>query len=279
MQSSNLDLISDPKDFNGVASIIAELDKVARDSVRKFSTSGLVISYSGGVDSSILAELAYQTGSATSSTLLSVGSLGSRDIRELSVETDLTKRFPHVIKEVERDRIQRAAFKVQGIVQVPSLSHFEDCVAFYLIAEETSKLGKADLIASANGPDELFCGYDRFRRILHSEGYESVIREIANALEIAKQLQRQVKIVLGEFGLKPAEPFLSAGFARFALQVPVRLKIFKGNDRLRKRIWRDYGRTLGLPENVVMKEKKAMQYSMGIHGVVLSMVRKNKIRL
>ena len=53
----------------------------------------------------------------------------------------------------------------------------------------------------------------------------------------------------------------------------------KGDDRLRKRLWRLYGRTLGLPESIVTKPKKAMQYSMGIHQVVFRMVKREEIDL
>ena len=279
MQSSELELFPDDQDSREAASILARLDKVARESVRSFSSGGLVISYSGGVDSSILAELAFQTENGSGSTLLSLGASGSRDINELTRGPDIQQaKLPHVIREVESERVEKTALKVTAMVQVASLSHLEDCIAFYLIGEEAEKLGKIDIIASANGPDELYCGYDRFRRILDGEGYESVSEEINRALQAANELRSQVKAVLGKFGLKPAEPFLSEEFVEFALTVPLRLKIARGNDMLRKRVWRAYGRSLGLPDRVVMKEKKAMQYSMGIHKIVSGMLRRGKLQ-
>ncbi len=48
---------------------------------------------------------------------------------------------------------------------------------------------------------------------------------------------------------------------------------------MRKRLWRLYGRTLGLPESIVSKPKKAMQYSMGIHQVLFKMLKRGEIEL
>lgn len=279
-QSGLQDLFACAKDSKAAASIIAGLDKVARDSLRLSSDGALIISYSGGIDSSILAKLAGGTGNESDSVLLSLGAPGSRDINDLRMKGETTKTaIRHVIKEVEREKIEKTALKVSGMVQVSSISHLEDCVAFYLVAEEAQKLSKINVIASANGPDELYCGYDRFRRILDEKGYEAVNEEIKRALQIANDLRRQVRKVVAAFGLRSVEPFLSGEFVDFSLKVPVELKILKENDRLRKRLWREYGRSLSLPDHVVMKEKKAMQYSMGIHNVVLPMVRKNEINL
>ncbi len=103
--------------------------------------------------------------------------------------------------------------------------------------------------------------------------------EINNSLKLANKLRAQVKLVMDAFGLRTVEPFLNKKFVEFSLDVPIELKIAKGDDILRKRIWREYGRVLGLPEDSVMKRKRAMQYSMGIHKVILPMVKNRRISL
>jgi asparagine synthase (glutamine-hydrolysing) len=132
-------------------------------------------------------------------------------------------------------------------------------------------------ILSANGPDELFCGYDKFRRIIDVEGYPEVQKEIVRALHTADELRKQVSTVVSKFGYETREPFFEPEFKEYSLGIPVEYKILKGNDHLRKRIWRCLGRSLGLPSSTVIRQKKAMQYGMGVHGVVLSMVKRHRI--
>jgi len=107
-----------------------------------------------------------------------------------------------------------------------------------------------------------------------------VSEEIHRAVSIAKILAQQVRVILSSIGIELLNPFLSEEFVRFCeLGVPVKYKIAIGDDRLRKRIWRLYGRKLGLAEEVVQKPKKAMQYSMGIHAVVKRMLKKGKLEI
>ncbi len=281
MQSSEiiaLDLFKDIQTSEQIPAIISKLNEVARGSVRSSANEGLIIAYSGGIDSSILAILAVQT--MRNVVLLSLGAPGSRDVDEIGQNLhNLNLQIPHFLRKIGKDRIEQVAMEVSRIVEVESVSHFEDCVAFYLIAEEVRDLGKGDVIASANGPDELFCGYDRFRRILAEAGYEGVKEEIINSLESANKLRAQVKFIMDGFGLRTVEPFLNNEFVEFSLNVATELKIARGDDTLRKRIWREYGSALGLPGDITMKRKKAMQYSMGIHKVILPMVKNRRIML
>ena len=72
---------------------------------------------------------------------------------------------------------------------------------------------------------------------------------------------------------------MNESFRKLGLSIPLEFKILVGNDLLRKRIWRCFGRLLEIPEATVMRRKKAMQFGMGIHPVVLSMVKKGLIKV
>jgi asparagine synthase (glutamine-hydrolysing) len=269
------DLLPD-SDPSKIRRLISELDSLARSAVRRAITDGTEIAFSGGIDSSILAVLASTNGSRAS--LWTVGVEGSVDTRESMPDFPDLLRFSKI---VTRERVRHATQETVKLVNVSTVSHLEDCVAFYLIADELKRSGwKGSTIASANGPDELFCGYDRFRRILDVHGYSSVELEIASALQAAGLLRTKIGTVLNEFGLKSVEPFFDERFVRFCTEsIPIEAKITKGEDRLRKRVWRLYGRMLGLPDQIVLRPKKAMQYSMGLHSIVLKMIRHGEIKL
>jgi asparagine synthase (glutamine-hydrolysing) len=272
MQASKIFLedLFDESHFERVSSEISRLDSVSKDAINTESSEKSVLAYSGGIDSAICARL---LSGVRGVSLLSLGLSGSRDVSDLRHNRDST-----LLVELERERVEHAALKVARLMKHGNISHFEDCVAFYLIGEEARKLGAGKVI-SANGPDEVYCGYDRFRRLIDDQGEEAVCSEIRRALVIAEDLSKMVKSILSTLGMGCEEPFLKKEFTSFALGLPVALKLRAGNDRLRKRIWRAYGRSLGLPERTVLKEKKAMQYSMGIHKIVGPMVKRGTIAL
>ncbi len=189
------------------------------------------------------------------------------------------QRNETIVKPFSREEVEQAAKKVSDLVQLSSLSHFEDCIAFWLISDYAKELVPGGSLVSANGPDELFCGYDRFRRILDSQGYAALDNEIKRALDVAHDLSLQVSSVAAHFGLGIVEPFLSQEFESTTMEIPVVHKILAGNDRLRKRVWRSLGRRLNLSEETVLRPKKAMQYGMGIHGVVSSMMKHGRLKI
>lgn len=262
--------------------LLQELDRLATKAVDSYLEKNGFVLYSGGIDSSILAFLVSRRAKKGNWKLFTLGSIESSDIRDSTISTETHSPFEpleRIKHEIDEDEIVRAARETQNLVQVESLSHFEDCTAFYAIFEVIcDSYGNDRLVFSANGPDELFCGYDRFRRIIDRSGSEATQAEIINALKSAKLLREEVKKIASHFSIRIVEPFFDPEFVDFCVnQIPIELKIAKEDDLLRKRIWRDYGRFLGLPEDLVMRRKKAMQYSMGIHRIILSLVKKGKI--
>ena len=255
------------------------LETSVSHAIQSVPKGNAVISFSGGIDSSILARLSsYLQGSVT---LLCVGLADSPDlVSAIESSSGIVPSLPVVLKQIDKREIENAAREVSTTAEVSNLAHFEDCVAFWLICKKASELGQSvDSVITANGPDELFCGYDRFRRILDKEGYAAVEKEITKALSSAEQLELQVKRTTTRHGLTLYEPLMTPTFRQVALSIPPELKLLRGNDLLRKRIWRCLGRKLGLPETIVKKRKKAMQYGTGIHVVVSKMLKQGNLQL
>ncbi len=234
--------------------------------------------YSGGIDSAILAKLILER--RRNVTLLTLGRERSSDVKAVSEnDENLTMEENMLVGTLDNSEIENAAKQVSSIITASSISHYEDCIAFWLISERALRRGDIKYVISANGPDELFCGYDRFRRIVDSQGYEAAEKEIVAALKIAEDLRYHVKTIASQFGLQTCEPFLSEEFERVALQIPVRYKILSPNDLLRKRIWRCFGRSIGLQDKSVLRPKKAMQYGMGIHAITHNMLKHGALKL
>jgi len=265
-------------DRDSINSIVSRLHTVSSDAINSLRGRNVALAFSGGIDSAIAANLL--STSLGSVSLLALGRDESPDLRTVTKSRYWSqKNMKRVIGKISKSDIELATKEISKFVTVSNLPHFEDCVAFWLVARKAKEIQAVDTLVSANGPDELFCGYDRFRRIVDSNGFEAAEREIRLALESAGALGREVRKVVSAFGLELEEPFLRRPFIEFSLGIPIKYKIALGNDTIRKRIWRYFGRTLGVPEDIVTRPKKAMQYGMGIHTIVGRMLKRGTLRL
>lgn len=256
--------------------IIERMHLVATSSVDSVLQSDCVVLFSGGIDSSVLATLVQRNPKEKNSILICAGLPGSADM-----STAIASGCKHQLTLIPPGGVLKAGEQVKKLVRPFSLSSFEDCVSFFLIFESlNSRINElpGNLVLAANGPDELFCGYDRFRRIVMEKGYAGVDEEINRAANIAYRLGAEVEKIASYFGLILKQPFLEPDFVEFGKNdVPSNLKINRNNDFLRKRLWRQYGTWLGLPDSVTLKPKKAMQYSMGIHKAILSLFKSGEL--
>jgi asparagine synthase (glutamine-hydrolysing) len=76
-------------------------------------------------------------------------------------------------------------------------------------------------------------------------------------------LERDMKIC-NFHGVEMRLPFATYEVARFAVDLPIELKIQPTETTLRKLVLRNLARNLGLPQRIVERPKKAVQYSTGV---------------
>ena len=119
-------------------------------------------------------------------------------------------------------------------------------------------------MVTANGLDELFCGYDAYRREYgmgeaHLRGMidERVRNELAMMAALAQ--------VARGLGVGLVQPLLSEEFVGYARGVPIAEKIAGPGDMHRKHPVRRLAREAGVPEAACSCRKKALQYGSGIH--------------
>ena len=88
-------------------------------------------------------------------------------------------------------------------------------------------------------------------------------------------IERDVKIC-GFHDVELRLPFASYQIAKFALNLPVELKIERSADTLRKLVLRKVAADMGLPSSIVKKPKKAVQYATGISDALKKLAKKQK---
>lgn len=230
--------------------------------VKKRTYSPCAIAFSGGLDSSLIAALCPEA------ELYSVGMAGSHDIlqtkkaaqllgmenklhlQELTVE-DVVTALPDVIRAIESVQVQMVS------IAMP-----------LFFASKNAHNDGLRVMLSGQGADELFAGYKRYEKLEPDELENALLYDLDNIAN--NNLERDDAASMAN-AVELRVPYLDREVVELALRIAPGLKIKNG---VRKYILRLAAGKL-LPEELVMKEKKAAQYSSGIYSAIEKLAKKN----
>ena len=218
------------------------------------------IAFSGGVDSTLLAKICSDLGYQV--TLLTIGFPGSHDIL-FSKKVNEKMKLPHKILEIETETFYKVSLKIKDKIKTDNLSWIENCIAFYYVSKLAKNLN-INTVLTANGIDELFCGYNAYRDAF-KQGKKIVLALMDSKIDNELKMMKAINATCTEFGIKILQPFLSPDFIKFATKIPLNYKIKDSEDLLRKHIIRKIAIDIGVPEISANQRKKALQYGSLIH--------------
>jgi len=221
---------------------------------------------SGGIDSSVIASWVKKTFSSFE--LFSLISSVSQDQaygeilgRWLKVDlnwVDLNKISKVRLKKI----IVRLNELLLSVDIEPNLMQLSLAAGCWLLFEEIKKK-KIKVVFSGQGPDVLLAGYHRYRQV------KNLNRAIKNDLPSLEIDRRREKVVADVFGLNLIYPYLEKNFIDFALKVPAKYKYYQGKE---KYLLRQYGKKMGLPQEIFLRPKKAFQYSTGLQKIIKNLM-------
>jgi len=243
----------------------AKLSQVLSDVVNASMRDGgpIAVAFSGGIDSSLLATVCKKNGVPV--TLLTIGFPQSHDVC-FSQQIASKLNLDHRINMLEENDFYENLGKVIKKVDCENISHIENCIAFFYIAKFAQERGFRTVL-SANGCDELFCGYDIYRATF-DKGRTRLMQLMEEKILNEFRLIHEIDKTVNDFGVKINQPFLSNKIIAFSRDIPIEEKIRGSDDYLRKRILRKVARLLNVPKESTIKPKKAMQYGTKIHKKV-----------
>jgi len=242
-----------------------ELLKNIQDAINKTVPKKRIgIAFSGGVDSSliskILSDLEYDI------TLLTIGFSESHDIL-FAKEVNEQLAFPHHILEIDADSFEKISSDINKKIQTDNLSWNENCIAFYYVSKLAASLN-IDAVVTANGIDELFCGYNAYREVI-SQGESAINKLMDEKIENEIKMMTAVNQISSEFGVEILQPLLDLEFIKYAKTIPLSDKIHDSEDLMRKHVIRKLACEIKIPEISYTKRKKALQYGTQIHKKLL----------
>ncbi len=242
-----------------------ELLKNIQDAIKKTVPKKRIgIAYSGGVDSAliskILSDLEYDV------TLLTIGFSESHDIL-FAKEVNEQLAFPHHVLEIDADSFEKISSDINKKIQTDNLSWNENCIAFYYVSKLAASLN-IDVVVTANGIDELFCGYNAYREVI-SQGESAVNKLMDEKIENEIKMMKAVNQISSEFGVEILQPLLDLEFIKYAKTIPISDKIHDSEDLMRKHVIRKLAYEIKIPEISYTKRKKALQYGTQIHKKLL----------
>jgi asparagine synthase (glutamine-hydrolysing) len=166
--------------------------------------------------------------------------------------------------------------KVVDLIEEPNPINASIGVPFYWVAEKAAEAGFKVMLAG-QGADELFGGYKRYVTELCKNGREKVRKTMFN--DVVKihesNLERDLKIT-SFHDVELRVPFGSFDLAKFALGLPIELKIENKTGSQRKLVLRKMALNVGMPNLMSEKPKKAIQYSTGINDALKRIVKKRQ---
>jgi asparagine synthase (glutamine-hydrolysing) len=218
--------------------------------------------FSGGLDSTLVATLASRYSEVT---LYTAGTENSSDVEWAGRVADYLG-LPLRVRLFDLDDLREALPRVAFAIEEPNPMNLAIAVPLYFATELAGRDGLRVLL-TGQGADELFGGYAKY-----IERPELMWEDLLTMGE--RNLARDDKVAMLN-RVEGRYPFLALPVVALALRTPLELKIA---DR-RKVLLRKLARTLGLPEWITKRPKKAAQYGSGAQKLLEKIAKERRLTL
>lgn len=247
--------------------MVEELEEALRNAIQKRRYEPVGLLFSGGIDSTILAKLAIEY--YRDPCFITVGLRDSVDIKRAKKVSKLLG-FDLEIVEIDKEEVLDLFRTVITIIDEPNVMKGMIGVPIYAAMKRAKEIGLR-VVLVGQGADELFGGYAKY---LRAKNLEQVLLDDLKSIH-EKNLERDDHCAMAN-SIEIRVPYLDKNVIKVALRIPSDYKVRSG---IRKWILRMLGKKLNLPKEVIMGEKKAIQYGSGVANILKKQARKHGKKL
>lgn len=229
----------------------------------------IYISFSGGIDSSLLLKIAYENG--LNIVPITIGLRKSKDIQSVKQSLrELRYEGDNNLIEISERNVLESMYELQNCIKTRNLVHLSIACVENLIMKNL----RGKILVMGQGADELYGGYDKYRRLYNRYPEENLI-DLALLYKGTTLIEYELSELNDVIITYPYLTYL--GFLH-AKTVPNIFKVSGRDDRLRKWVIRTALKRLGTPKEIYMRRKRAMQYSTGIDKVIKTILSKKEAK-
>lgn len=211
---------------------------------------------SGGIDSSLLAAL------TAKKIPVKLYAVGLKESNAINASEKASKLLNIPLKKVivSKKSLPKNLSKIKKILNTNNFLQLSIALPEFIALKQIKKDSFSHAF-SGQGADELFFGYDEFRRLLEKKNSFNELEKLRKKklANIYKDNLKRDFALAKHFSLQLHTPYLNKTFKKSALKFSAKENIFSKNDFLRKRILRKLAEEF-LPKQLTLARKKAIQY-------------------
>ena len=254
----------------------ARLKQLLQRSIRLITSdvNRVAVAFSGGLDSAITALLAKQANLQVE--LISTGLRGSSELEAVEKYAKALD-LPIKIESYDTDSLHHYVRRLLWLIEAPDLMKVSIAIPLHWAAILAARQGHSVMLCG-QGSDELYGGYYKYARILDNEGKRALMsalyRSILEAPQVNYERDEQATCPTG---VELRTPFANLDVIDFSFKIPLEFKVKTGNDLVRKWVLRVAARKAGLPEDIVLRRKKAIQHGTGVENAIRKLAKTERL--